>query len=237
MEGFLLTLNPSRLATMVSFSCIFLALTIAASDATSPCVHLGLDLPAVRSQLTAVQTGIDPHVLDLALRSYERAVSQGHVRKRILTVIDYRRPSTERRLWVLDLETSRILFHELVAHGKNTGGLMATAFSNRMGSAQSSLGVFVTGETYSGDHGYSLRLEGLEDGVNDRAAERLIVVHGAWYVSSRFVRENGRLGRSYGCPALDRRVSRRVIDAIKEGSVVFAYHDDTRWIASSEFLN
>lgn len=222
---------------MMPLSCIFLALSLGASEATTPCVQLGVDLPAVRTRFASMPIGLDPYVLDLALRSFERAAGQGHVRKRVLTIIDYRRPSTERRLWVLDLESGTVLFHELVAHGKNTGGLMATAFSNRLGSAQSSLGVFVTGETYQGDHGYSLRLEGLEAGVNDQAAERLIVVHGAWYVSPRFVRENGRLGRSYGCPALDRRVSGRVIDAIKEGSVVFAYHEDARWLAMSEFVN
>jgi hypothetical protein len=138
---------------------------------------------------------------------------------------------------VLDLEAGRRVFRELVAHGVNTGENWATAFSNTLGSRQSSLGLFRTTSTYQGRNGYSLRLEGLEPGFNDLALERTIVVHGAWYVSEAFAKEHGRLGRSWGCPALPKRVARKVINTIKDGSLLFIYYPDEVWLASSELLN
>jgi hypothetical protein len=133
-----------------------------------------------------------------------------------------------RRLWVLDLERGRVLARELVAHGRGTGEDRARRFSNRPGSLQSSLGVFVTGRTYRGKHGLALRLRGLDAGVNDRAAERAIVMHGAWYVSPAMVAKVGRLGRSEGCPALSAAAAPRVIRLIRNGSVLFAYYPPER---------
>jgi hypothetical protein len=181
--------------------------------------------------------GLRRDVLDLALRAYDCGKQHGHFEKPLLTVIDYSLPSSARRLWVLDMERRRVLFNELVAHGKNSGDDEALSFSNTLGSRKSSLGLFRTAETYRGRHGYSLNLNGLEPGVNDRALERRIVVHGASYVSPEYVASNGRLGRSYGCPALDRRVSSRVIDLIKDGSAVFAYYPDSSWIQRSRFIS
>ncbi|HWP65524.1 MAG TPA: murein L,D-transpeptidase catalytic domain family protein [Candidatus Limnocylindria bacterium] len=177
-----------------------------------------------------------PEVLELALRAYECGRSTGEVRGPLLTVIDYSLPSTERRLWVIDVPRRRVLFHELVAHGENSGYNLATAFSNRIGSRQSSLGLFRTADTYIGGHGVSLRLEGLEPGVNDRAMERRIVMHGADYVDENIARTLGRLGRSWGCPALPRASSRRVIERIKDGNALFAYYPDPRWLEQSRFL-
>ncbi len=152
----------------------------------------------------------------------------------MLTIIDYSRPSTERRFWVFDLEHRRLLFKELVAHGQGTGDNIALHFSNEVGSHATSLGLFRTvAEPYNGKHGYSLRLDGLEPGFNDRARERMIIIHGAWYVSEDFARSNGRLGRSWGCPALDIAVARRVIDTIRGGSLLFAYGPDLRWLQTS----
>jgi hypothetical protein len=163
--------------------------------------------------------------------------SRGYFDKPILTVIDYSLPSTERRLWVLDLDSGEVLFHELVAHGRNSGENFAVAFSNLDGSKQSSLGLYRTGDTYEGKHGYSLRLSGLEPGVNDRARERAIVMHAADYATPEFAEEHGRLGRSWGCPALDPRVHHRVIDTIKGGTALFAYYPDDAWLGESKFLD
>jgi hypothetical protein len=177
-----------------------------------------------------------PEVLELALQAQRCGSAAGLFDDSILTVIDYSLPSTERRLWVIDLAHHRILFHELVAHGEGSGEMFAVAFSNEPRSRQSSLGLFRTDEVYVGQHGESLRLDGLEPGVNDRAMERAIVMHAAAYASPRVVTTYGRLGRSWGCPALDPTVSRRVIDRIKGGTALFAYYPDPQWLRESKFL-
>ena len=140
-----------------------------------------------------------------------------------LTIIDFTRPSTEKRLWVFDLRSHALLFEELVSHGRGSGQAMATAFSNVPESNKSSLGLFRTGEAYIGKHGLSLRLDGLEPGVNDRARERAIVIHGATYVSAAIARAQGYLGRSLGCPAVRPEIARSLIETVKNGSLLFAY--------------
>ena len=192
--------------------------------------------PAAVRDLARASDAPRREVLDLALRAYECGQETGAVDGPLLTLIDYSLPSTARRLWVIDVPRRRVLFHELVAHGENSGGNFATAFSNREGSRQSSLGLFRTEDTYVGGHGVSLRLEGLEPGVNERAMQRKIVMHGADYVNRGVVQSLGRLGRSWGCPALPRPVSRQVIERIKGGNAVFAYYPDRRWLAQSRFL-
>ena len=188
------------------------------------------------ARLFARTQGLSPRTFQLALRAYRRAILRGETSSPLLTVIDYGLPSTRRRLWVLDLARDSVLFHELVAHGQGSGENRAVAFSNRMGSHKSSLGVFLTGGTYQGRNGYSLRLRGLEPGINDRAENRAIVIHGAPYVSHDFARRFGRLGRSQGCPALRPEVAGRVIDTIREGSVVFAYFPDPKLERASKYL-
>jgi len=181
---------------------------------------------------------LDDTVLDLALKAAACARNAGAVANdHLLTVIDYSKASTQARLWVLDLARERVLFQERVAHGRGSGDNFATRFSNAEGSHQTSLGLFRTADTYVGANGYSLRLDGLEPGVNDRARERAIVMHGAPYVSDANVRTVGRLGRSHGCPALRPAIARTVIDTIKEGSLVFAYYPDRAWLQGSRFLN
>jgi len=193
-------------------------------------------LPAVEA-FAGVQS-LDSKVLRLALGAVACARSSGQVdNDRLLTVIDYSRASTQPRLWVLDLEREQLLFEELVAHGQGSGENFATRFSNADGSHQTSLGLFRTADTYVGGNGYSLRLDGLEAGFNDRARERAIVMHGAPYVSDDNVRAVGRLGRSHGCPALRPSIARSVIDTIKQGSLVFAYYPDKNWLQGSRFLN
>jgi hypothetical protein len=171
----------------------------------------------------AARAGLRPIVLAHALRARERALAEGLARRPVLTVIDYTLPSREPRLWVLDLMRARVLAHELVAHGRGTGDDLARRFSNRPGSLQSSLGTFVTGAVYHGRHGLALRLRGLDPGVNDHAADRAIVIHGAWYVSQAMAAKFGRLGRSEGCPAMSLAAASRVIQLIRDGSVLYAY--------------
>ena len=142
----------------------------------------------------------------------------------LLTIIDYSKPSSEKRLYIIDLKNKKLLAHTLVAHGQNSGVLYAQKFSNRPQSHQSSLGMYLTSNTYKGKHGYSLRLNGLEKGLNDKARERAIVIHGASYVNKNFINVNGRIGRSFGCPALPMASNNKIIDIIKEGSFLYIYH-------------
>jgi len=181
---------------------------------------------AVASNLEAAagRAGLRPEVLRLALRAHARVAADGLTARPILTVIDYSLRSRVPRLWVLDLREGRVLARELVAHGRGTGDDEARRFSNRAGSLQSSLGTFITGPTYRGKHGRSLRLKGLDRGLNDRAEARAIVIHSADYVNPQIVHRLGRLGRSQGCPALSPSAAPRVIDLIRDGTVVFSYH-------------
>lgn len=186
----------------------------------------------------AEASGASPDVLRLALRAVACAAASDVIEPpRTLTLIDYSRPSVEPRLWVFDLTSGRLVFADLVAHGRGTGENMATRFSDRLNSHQSSLGLFVTGDAYVGRNGYSLRLDGLEPGFNGRARERAIVVHGAPYVDAAVAAAQGRIGRSWGCPAVREAVARDVIDTIRGGGVVFAYYPDPRWLEASRFLN
>ena len=166
--------------------------------------------------------GIDRDVFHLALSAAACALRSGDVTDlQTLTVIDYSRPSTAKRLWVFDLRERSLLYQELVAHGSGSGMDMATAFSNEPESHQSSLGLFRTDTSYVGRNGYSLRLHGLDEGFNHLAYERAIVMHGAPYVSEDAIRRQGRLGRSWGCPALRAGVAREVIDTVKGNGLVF----------------
>lgn len=175
--------------------------------------------------------------LAASLEAWRRAVASGAaLRADVLTVIDYTRPSTEPRLFVIDVLRSRVRFAELVAHGRDSGGNAASRFSNAEGSHMSSLGVFRAADVYRGEHGLSLHLDGLEPGFNDHARDRAIVMHGARYVSTELAAVLGRLGRSWGCPAVRPSVANRLIDTIKDGSVVVAYYPDADWLARSAFL-
>ncbi|MBM3168615.1 MAG: murein L,D-transpeptidase catalytic domain family protein [Bacteroidetes bacterium] len=159
--------------------------------------------------------------MNLALQGY-RAV-KNDLENPLLTVIDFTRPSTQKRLWIIDVEKKQILLQTVVAHGKNSGLLMAEHFSNRPESHQSSLGFFKTAETYQGKHGASLRLDGLEKGINDMARSRAIVIHGADHAREEVAKIMGRLGRSFGCPAVPTEISSKLIQLIKEGSLLFIY--------------
>jgi hypothetical protein len=193
--------------------------------------------PSLLSRLSAAAPDANPKVIELALQAHECAIGTGVApRAKRLAVIDYSRPSTERRLWVFDLATQKLMYDEYVAHGQGTGDNYAKRFSNQDGTHATSLGLFTTSDTYIGHNGYSLRLDGLEKGVNDNARARAIVVHGAPYVNPSLAKTQGRLGRSWGCPALRPEVAHEVIDNLKQGQMLFAYYPDKDWLAHSPFL-
>ena len=174
-------------------------------------------------------------VFRLAITGLEK-IDELHNRK-IITIIDFSKPSTRERLFVIDLENKQILYKSLVAHGQNSGANMASRFSNAPRSRKSCLGFFITAETYSGKYGYSLKLDGMEPGINDNARPRGIVIHGADFVSYTVARETGLLGRSFGCPALPVNSARKIIDKISKGSCLFIYGNDTKYLKSSKILN
>jgi hypothetical protein len=177
-------------------------------------------------------------LLQTALAGYELLLKENSItRQEVITIIDFSLPSNRERLWVLDLIQGKVLFHCLVSHGLNTGELMAEKFSNIPGSNASSPGFYATGETYMGRHGLSLTLDGLETGINDKARIRTIVMHGADYVSSDFIRNHGRLGRSFGCPAVPTELCKEIIQTIKEGSCLFIYVPEKSYISNSPIIS
>ncbi|MGH8374042.1 MAG: murein L,D-transpeptidase catalytic domain family protein [Pseudomonas sp.] len=192
---------------------------------------------SLENALVKAAPGADAKVIALAVRATQCSRAQGVAPAQRLAVIDYSLPSTEQRLWVFDLKRRKLLFHELVAHGRNSGENMATLFSNRNESHATSLGLFRTQESYLGQNGYSLRMEGLEPGFNDNAYDRAIVIHGAPYVSPVLARANGRIGRSLGCPAVRPAIAHRLIDSMKDGQLLFSYYPDQRWLKSSSYIN
>jgi hypothetical protein len=192
---------------------------------------------SLAATLAKAAPSADPKVLALAVSAVDCATAHGMSPSDRLAVIDYSLPSTKPRLWVFDLNKRKLLYRELVAHGRNSGDNYPQHFSNTLGSLQSSLGLFRTLDTYSGSNGYSLRMDGLEAGVNDKALERAIVMHGAPYVDEKTANRQGRLGRSWGCPALRSGVAKQVIDTLKGGQFIFSYYPDREWLASSRYLN
>lgn len=157
--------------------------------------------------------------------------------KDVLTVCDFSLPSSEKRMWIIDMDRKKVLLNELVAHGQGSGEVMATAFSNTDNSHQSSLGFYVTGDTYVGQHGTSLRLLGQDKGFNDAALARGIVVHGADYVNKGYAAANKRIGRSWGCPAVDQAISQKVINYIKGGSCLFIYANQKQYLQAGYWVN
>jgi len=179
---------------------------------------------------------ISPQALAYALKAYYHAKDQGIIHNDKLTVVDYSISSTKPRMWVFDMKQHVLKFKDYVTHGSESGFDQTTSFSNRPGSHKSSLGTFLTSTTYTGKDGYSLHLKGLERGINDNAARRAIVVHGAHYATAEFAKSHGWLGRSWGCFAVSKSHARPLIDTIKEGSLIFAYYPEFFWLHHSSFL-
>ncbi|MEO8033481.1 MAG: murein L,D-transpeptidase catalytic domain family protein [Acidobacteriota bacterium] len=214
------------------------AVTVVSSLQAAPADDPPVISESLVSSLLRQAPVLRAEVLRLALDAAQSAAERGLVAHRnMLAVIDYSLPSSQPRLFVFDLAKQQLLFRELVAHGRNSGGDRASYFSNSSGSLATSFGLFVTADTYFGNNGYSLRLKGLESGVNDMAWDRLIVMHGASYVSGAAIRALGRLGRSWGCPAVRKEVADKIINTLRGGSAVFAYYPDKQWLAHSAFFH
>ena len=226
-------MNTKRLAPlMAALTLPLLGISSTLADTNpSDSVAAVASFPAAGASFTGLESALlnaaptlQPEALRAALRSWDALSAQGEITRPILTVIDYSLPSTSKRMWVFDLASQKLLFHELVAHGKNSGDNLTRWFSNQEGSLMTSLGAFVTGSTYIGKNGYTLRLRGMEPGVNDQAEARTIVMHGAPYVDEEVSRKLGRLGRSHGCPALRPAIARPLIDEIKDHTLLYAWY-------------
>lgn len=223
--------------SLVRLYWLFFAAVGACVAAPSPAPSDG-SAPGKRARaLASLAPNLNPEVLERALNAMACAIRGGLAPSDRLAIIDFSLPSSRPRLWVFDLKQKRLVLEDLVAHGRNSGDHFARTFSNVVGSHQSSIGLFRTQESYTGRHGYSLRMDGLEPGVNDRARERAIVIHGADYVDSSWIARRGRIGRSHGCPAVRKAVVRTVVDALKGGQFLFAHYPEPAWLSRSPYLN
>ncbi len=183
-------------------------------------------------------TGLSKQAFNYALKGYQYLLQKNMLHNTgVITIVDYSQASSEKRLFVLDLNEGKILFQTLVAHGRNTGYIYAKDFSNAASSLKTSLGFYITANTYTGSNGYSLKLMGCEKGINDKAMQRAIVMHGADYATEDFLNHNGYLGRSHGCPAVPEKMSKEIIDVIKNGSCMFLYYPAQKYTRTSKILN
>ncbi len=184
------------------------------------------------------EMGLNQQAFDYAVDGFEQLKASDKLKNdKVLTIVDFTRPSTVKRLFVLDVENGRLLYNTYVAHGQGTGKTYAERFSNVPESHQSSLGFYITTSTYNGGNGFSLKLNGIEYGINNLAESRAVVMHGADYVSESFIKNHGYLGRSYGCPALPQALTKPIINKIKDGSCLFIYSNDKQYIKRSKLLN
>jgi len=182
------------------------------------------------------ESGLSKKVFTMALKGMAKLVKSRHIKDNLLAIVDFSQPSINKRLYVIDLNTYQLLYNTWVAHGMRTGKIKATSFSNKPSSNKSSLGFYVTGSAYQGCNGYSLKLQGMERGINDAAMKRGIVIHGADYVSEGFIYNQGFIGRSWGCPAVSPDVSEELIDLLKDGSCLFIYAPTASYTAKSSLL-
>lgn len=194
--------------------------------------------PALRETTDTIATpaGLTPAVWHMAEAAYHQAYDQGLAQRQFLAVIDYSKPSGEKRLWVVNMHNGDVVTHAHVAHGRASGMDIPRTFSNRMNSNASSIGVFVTGASYWGDRGLSLRLHGLETGVNDRAIDRGVVLHGSRYVSAQIAAAQGRVGRSQGCPAVSEELALQLVPMLEGGAVLFAWYPEPTWIERTRWI-
>ncbi len=191
------------------------------------------------SSMNLAETGLSMDIFDLAIKGLHKLDSTGKLRNPdLITIADYSQSSNNKRLYVIDLKKKELLFNTYVAHGRNTGEEFAESFSNVEGSLKSSLGFYITEKPVTGSHtGYSLLITGVEKGFNDNAERREIIIHAADYATETFLRQNGRLGRSLGCPVVPPELNKPIIETIKGGTCLFVYHPDSRYLASSSLLH
>ena len=207
-------------------------------DETASREEVRSDAPDEYTQMNLAKTGLSKEAFQLALKGYNTLLRNRVIRnKNVITVVDFSKRSDQKRFFVIDMKHRKLMFQSLVAHGRNSGLEYATSFSNEVDSHKSSLGFYVTLSTYSGDHGYALKLKGCEKGFNNKAYDRSIVIHGSEYVTEQFLKSNGFLGRSFGCPALPQKINKKIIDVIKNGSCLFLYHPTKKYLLTSPLLN
>jgi len=199
---------------------------------------LASDFSALYNEMGLQLAGLNADVFNKAVDGFQKLNNQGSIKKDdIITIVDFSQPSTKKRLYVIDLEHKKVLFNTLVAHGKNSGTLWAKSFSNQFESLKSSPGFYTTGETYNGENGYSLRLDGLERNINSNARNRAIVMHGAPYVNQSTINAIGYIGRSWGCPAVPVKEHKQIINTIKDGTCLFIFSPDKGYVSRSTLLN
>jgi hypothetical protein len=191
---------------------------------------------SVYDSLCLQQAGLSKKVFAMALKGMAKLVKTHHIKDNLLAIVDFSQPSINKRLYVVDLNNYQLLFNTWVAHGMKTGKKMAQSFSNKPSSCKSSLGFYITGNAYNGSNGYSLKLQGMEKGINDCAMRRGIVIHGADYVSEQFINSQGYIGRSWGCPAVSPEISQQLIDLLKDGTCLFIYAPAASYRSRSRML-
>jgi len=198
------------------------------------------DIPTIFNLYNSLRLdslGLSKEAFFTAINGLDSLQTAGIIKNnRIISIVDFSLPSYKKRLFIIDLVSGKLLFNTFVSHGKNSGKEMATKFSNDLNSFASSLGFYVTGDTYEGEHGYSLRLQGLEEGINDNAYDRSIVMHSAPYINGQVIKKLGYIGRSLGCPAIPVSVHKAIINTIKNGSCLFLYSPDEQYLSHSRFL-
>ncbi len=202
------------------------------------CVNMPVEKRNLYDSLRLGSLGLARQAYDYAMKGFNVMKSVGEVANdNIISIIDFSKPSSEKRLFVIDIANCKLLFNTYVAHGMQSGREFANQFSNKPESNKSSLGFYETQGTYIGGNGYSLKLQGLEKGINDNANKRSIVIHGAEYVDESFIRSQGFIGRSWGCPALPERLHKAIIDVIKNGTCLFIFSPDNNYLSHSKILN
>jgi hypothetical protein len=234
-----------KLIVYISVSCLTILITsfswlpavnektlAASSIATAPEKSISAKASLLYDQLNLDEKGLSEEAFDYAYRGYEYLLERNLIsHPGYLTICDLSQSAKQKRLYLIDIANNKIVLTTYVSHGRNSGGEYATRFSNKTGSLQSSLGFYITKNTYSGEHGLALRVEGLEPGFNDKAYQRAIVIHGATYIG------NGCTGRSYGCPAVPKKESKEIINTIKNGTCLFVYHPEQKYLQGSKILN
>jgi hypothetical protein len=246
-EMFKLIRYPACIACLLIFLCVAQSFTAIASEknfSTTVSVpeffksNKPASIISKYDEWNLSAAGISFEVFNYAIKGYQYLL-QKHLLTNtdIISIIDFTKPSTQQRLFIINLTTGRVLFNTLVAHGRNTGLDYATEFSNKSSSLESSLGFYITMSTYNGNNGYSLKLKGCEKGFNDKSLKRNIVLHGAPYVSNEFIQQNGYLGRSFGCPAVPLELSNEIINTIKDGACLFIFHPNKKYLKQSICIN
>jgi L,D-transpeptidase catalytic domain len=196
------------------------------------------EITSLYTSLKLEQKGLSKQAFEYACRGYDHLLKRGIINKQgYLVICDFSQSSNKKRLYLIDMTNNEVALNTFVAHGRNSGGEYAKRFSNKLKSLQSSLGFYVTQKTYYGEHGLSLRMEGLEKGYNDKANQRRIVIHGADYIGDAVLKSSNYMGRSYGCPAIPKKESKNLINTIKNGSCIFIYHPSANYLKGSKILN